>query len=61
MPDISMCDQRECPKRLTCYRFMAIPNPYRQSYVTMEFDEDGCDYYCKIQPGDRVRDVGVEE
>ena len=33
MPDISMCNNRTCPSRHLCYRYMAIPNPYRQSYA----------------------------
>lgn len=32
MADISMCDDKECPQRLDCYRFKAEPHPYRQSY-----------------------------
>ena len=32
MPDISMCKNTTCPLRKDCYRFTAIPTPYRQSY-----------------------------
>ena len=32
MPDITMCKDDECPSRKDCYRFMAEPNPRRQSY-----------------------------
>lgn len=32
MPDISMCQNKECPLSKKCYRFLAEPNPYRQSY-----------------------------
>lgn len=47
MPDISMCANRECPKRLECYRYTAEPNPYRQSYFVGNINkEDGtCDYF----------------
>ena len=33
MPDIAMCKNQECPVRLKCYRFVAIPSEYRQSYM----------------------------
>ena len=32
MPDISMCLNETCPDRRLCYRFMAVPDPNRQSY-----------------------------
>lgn len=33
MPDISMCANKKCKIKKDCYRFMAKPNPYRQSYL----------------------------
>ena len=46
MPDISMCLNKTCDKRKNCYRFMAIPNPYRQSYMEFKPDEEGvCGYF----------------
>ena len=38
MPDITMCMSIECPKRLQCYRFIAIPD-YIQSYADFLRDE----------------------
>lgn len=35
MPDIQLCQQRTCPKRHQCYRYLALPSPHWQSY--MEF------------------------
>jgi hypothetical protein len=32
MPDISMCWGKECPFKESCYRYVAKPNEYRQSY-----------------------------
>lgn len=40
MPDISMCRNTRCERRLQCYRFTAIPNPFRQSY--MNYNEVDC-------------------
>ena len=54
MPDISMCNQDHCPRRLKCYRYMAVPNPYRQSYATFDLEED-CIYWMKIMKDDDVR------
>lgn len=38
MPDISMCQNMKCKKRLDCYRFWARPSPIQQWYA--EFDEN---------------------
>jgi len=32
MADITMCENQMCSKRDKCYRAMATPNEYRQSY-----------------------------
>lgn len=39
MPDISMCNNIKCKRRLTCYRFTAKPNPYMQSYSAFQTRE----------------------
>ena len=38
MPDISMCANHTCPLRKDCYRYTAIPNPYRQIYEDFKPD-----------------------
>ena len=53
MPDISMCENEACDMKEKCYRFMAEPNPYRQSYSDWDRQRDHC--YAEIQEGDRVR------
>lgn len=35
MPDITMCTGN-CPVSENCYRYMAKPNPYGQSYSMLE-------------------------
>jgi len=30
-PDITMCSGQECPKKDTCFRYLAKPSEYRQS------------------------------
>ena len=50
MPDISMCDNSKCEASATCYRFNAVPNPYRQSYgVFGTTDYKQCEYYYKLR------------
>jgi len=41
MADISMCSNKDCPKKERCYKFTATPNPYRQSYDYFKPDENG--------------------
>lgn len=41
MPDISMCNNKECALSSKCYRFTAIPNPYGQSYCYFNPQENG--------------------
>ncbi len=33
MPDISMCQNSSCELRKGCFRYLALPNPYHQSYA----------------------------
>lgn len=59
MPDIALCNNNDCPRRTKCYRFMAVPNPYRQSYSTFPVDEDEiasgtCSFFSPIRPDDWV-------
>lgn len=46
MPDICMCQNEKCGKKKTCYRYMAIPDRYWQSYFYP--DENNCEHYWKI-------------
>ena len=53
MPDIAMCQSHECPRRVGCYRYMATPNEYRQSYMEFRcFDEkwreEHGDHFCQL-------------
>lgn len=58
MPDISMCDTRICPVRARCYRHMAKPNEWRQSWFSPPPDpgKDGCgDFMALRADGDPAR------
>ncbi len=50
MADITMCRDKECPKKDTCYRYTAPVNKHRQSYFTespkrKKMGGYDCDYY----------------
>jgi len=45
MPDITMCEDKECPMKNKCYRFTAVPS-MRQSYFE-ESPREGND--CKYK------------
>lgn len=61
MPDITMCDSDACPQSSKCYRYMAVPNRYRQSYAHFyRGPELKCDYFSAIRPGDIIRRHSVD-
>lgn len=49
MPDITMCYGEGCPQKESCYRYLATPDEYRQSYFTTPpvKEDKTCDYYWK--------------
>mgnify|MGYP006992522728 CR=1 FL=1 len=51
-PDITMCNDTDCPKKRSCYRSQAKPTPEWQSYfVASPRNKDGsCVMYWHIKP-----------
>lgn len=50
MSDITMCSNKECKLSVTCYRFNANKNPYRQPYFLepkKDCEDKGYEYYKK--------------
>ena len=50
-----MCQNKTCPLRMTCYRFIAKANPWGQSYSDFQWTEDNegkvtCDSYSDSAP-----------
>lgn len=46
MPDISMCLNKECPSRYTCFRFIARPSDYQYySEFKVPGGKNRCDSY----------------
>lgn len=55
--DIRMCDNKECPSKEECFRFKAIPNPWRQSYAgySVKEGEDKCDSFWQVKENDNIK------
>lgn len=51
MADIAMCEDKNCPKKEKCYRYMAKPSEYWQSYFgnTPRKENGDCDFYWKLK------------
>jgi hypothetical protein len=45
MADITMCVDHKCPMKATCYRYMAKPDEYAQSYG--QFNRRASDQKCR--------------
>jgi len=48
MPDITMCSGTDCPLKETCYRYIATPSQFRQSYFAeppYDKKEEKCEYH----------------
>ena len=41
MLDLSLCPNKDCPSRGTCYRYLAYPSEHRQSYSLFKPDKSG--------------------
>lgn len=58
MADISMCQSEICPSRNTCYRFLATPSLFSQSWIDFEVtlgQEEKCDDYIECDSKDQFR------
>jgi hypothetical protein len=58
MPDISMCNNSECPSKECCFRFTAEPSEFCQSYTnfTLESDEVSCSFF---MPNGKCKSCGL--
>ena len=60
MPNIAMCQQEQCCKHSKCYRFIATPSEYRQTYfVPIVIGENCTDFWAidKVDEPKEQRDV----
>jgi uncharacterized OB-fold protein len=57
MPDISMCEGKNCPIKENCYRHRAMPTPMRQAYFTTppyDHATRTCGMFWQIEKGRKV-------
>ena len=46
MPDITMCEGADCPKKNSCYRYTAKASEYRQSFFINSPIKNGkCEHF----------------
>ena len=55
MPDISMCANKDCPLRESCYRFKAEPGMY-QTYSSFEYKDGECEDYWELETDKKDKD-----
>lgn len=48
IPDISMCNNSQCPKAEICFRHRAQPNPYRQTFARFVCGDNGCESFYPV-------------
>jgi hypothetical protein len=45
-----MCSGQDCPKKDSCFRHIAEPNKFRQSYfLGSPMDNDKCNHYWEVK------------
>ena len=60
MPDISMCENKECSLSWNCWRFNAPPDRLAQTYADFEQDDEGnCDFYMPMDNQDFPEDYNA--
>ena len=58
MPDISMCDTEDCPNKITCYRYVAIPDKYQSFFAADPREPDGsCTNFWDIKLPKKAKNV----
>ena len=47
MPDISKCEDEECPLKLKCYRYTSTPSEHWQAYSNYKYNTitESCDFF----------------
>jgi len=48
MPDMTLCDNKDCPLKDSCYRSLAEPDKKYQSYASFEYEKNRCEYYINV-------------
>ncbi|MDD4070065.1 MAG: hypothetical protein PHF05_06400 [Candidatus Izemoplasmatales bacterium] len=48
MPDITMCEDKECPNKDKCYRYLAESSDYQSYFTETPRVDNECEYYWEI-------------
>lgn len=48
MPDITMCDGKNCDLASTCLRYKAEPSMRQSYFVEAPIEDEQCDYYIEF-------------
>jgi hypothetical protein len=61
MADIAMCANASCPSNMSCHRFTAVPNEFRQNMqvFSVEGDADNCGDFMSNEG--RVKNPAIQE
>lgn len=52
MVDIAMCKRKDCPRRMSCFRYIADAEDFYQTYIVIDKNvEDHCDMYWRCRNG----------
>lgn len=57
MPDISMCNGQDCPLKDSCFRHIATPSMFMQSYFAespFNKEKNKCDYYWEVKSKEQL-------
>ncbi len=57
MSDIAMCLNQDCPSKLKCHRYTAIPSKYWQSYGNFEYVSDKCNSFIDNEYSEKRSDL----
>lgn len=59
MPDIAMCEGKDCPSKNKCYRYLAVPDQYRQAYMDFNARRQGdkCDRFWPVDEKSTAMEV----
>lgn len=51
MVDIAVCDRRDCPKKDSCFRYLAERDEFRQTYLIIDSlkVDDNCEHYWRCR------------
>lgn len=57
MADITMCNNKTCPLRSSCYRFKAAASKHGQSYAIFIYGAAGCIDYWPMGTNTDIREL----